>query len=252
MNIFSADVKKIKFFKSFLSVVKDIVIDITLVIAKNGISLTSLDSSKNILIHIELNSTDFNDYICLVDKLIITTGSQNLYKIVSKISNKSNLNLCIKDEDYSNFNVQFLSLLVNNTLFKIKSNENPSTEYEIPLSNKKKHKTQVTMKSDDIYHVIKSMELISENVEIHTQIDQITFNTSGEYAISNCSFPIHTVSIEMDKTIIPLSVLKIFTKSVTLTDDVTIEYGNGIPFLLSYKINDLGNFTIFYKNCQSI
>ena len=40
MNIFSLHVKNIKSFKSLLSVVKDLVIDITLVITQNSIKLT--------------------------------------------------------------------------------------------------------------------------------------------------------------------------------------------------------------------
>lgn len=252
MNVFSANVKNIKSFKSLLSIIKDIMIDITLIITKEGINVTSLDETRNILVHIDLLSENFNDYICLVDKLMITTGSQNLYRIVSKISNKSTLNICIKEEDYSDFNIHFLSLNVNNTLFRIRLNENPCTEFEIPTKMEKKHKTSIKINSEDIFHVVKNMESISDNVEIHTEIDQINFNANGQYAESHVSFPCHSISIEMNKTIIPISVLKLFTKSVNLTNDVLIEYGNGIPFLLSYKINDLGNFTFYYKNCQSI
>ena len=114
MNVFSANVKNIKYFKSLLCVVKDLVIDITLVITQSGIKLTSLDTNKNILLHFELPSDNFSDYLCIVDKLIITTSSQYLYKIISKISNKSSLNMCIKDEDYTDFNVRFAMNLHTN------------------------------------------------------------------------------------------------------------------------------------------
>ena len=62
MNVFSANVKNIKYFKSLLCVVKDLVIDITLVITQSGIKLTSLDTNKNILLHFELPSDNFSDY----------------------------------------------------------------------------------------------------------------------------------------------------------------------------------------------
>ena len=252
MNVFSANVKNIKYFKSLLCVVKDLVIDITLVITQSGIKLTSLDANKNILLHFELHSDNFSDYLCIVDKLIITTSSQYLYKIISKISNKSSLNLCIKDEDYTDFNVRFLSLNIDNNLIKLKLHENPSVENELPLSDNKKHKTRFTMKSNEIHDLVKNMELISDHVKIHVQLDQVHFYCVGQYAESHISFLNNIKSIEMDKIFIPISVLKTFTKSINLTDEIFFEFGHGIPFSISYKINDLGNLSFFYKNCQSI
>ena len=124
------------------------------------------------------------------DKLIITMGSQYLYKIISKISNKSNLNLCIKDEDYIDFNVRFLTLNIDNTLIKIKLHENPSIENELPLSSNKKNKTRFVMKSDDIHHLVKNMELISDHVKIKVELDQVHFYCIGEYAESHIYFQI--------------------------------------------------------------
>ena len=184
MNIFSANVKNIKYFKSLLCVVKDLVIDITLVITQSSIKLTSLDISKNILLHFELPSNDFSDYLCLVDKLIITTSSQYLYKIVSKISNKSSLNLCIKDGDYTDFNVRFLSLNIDNNLIKLKLHENPLVENELPLSDNKKHKTRFSMKSNNIHDLVKNMELISDHVKIQVEFDHIYINVDTNIDIT--------------------------------------------------------------------
>ena len=43
-----------------------------------------------------------------------------------------------------------------------------------------------------------------------------------------------------------------YTDTVNLCDQVYIQFGLGIPFSISYKINDLGNLSSFYRNCQSI
>ena len=250
MNIFSTNVKNIKSFKSLLSILKDLMIDLTLIITKESINITSFDESKNVLVHIELLSENFNDYVCLVEKLIVTTGSQNFYKIISKISNKSTLNMCIKNEDYQDSNVQFFTLVVDNTFIKLKLNENPN-EFEPPLIMEK-HKTRFLMRSEDIFYVVKNMEIISENIEIKVQINQITFTSVGQYAESQVSFGNHSRSIEMDKITIPISILKSFTKSVNLSDQLIIQFGHGIPFSISYKKNDLGKLSFYYKNCQSI
>ena len=69
---------------------------------------------------------------------------------------------------------------------------------------------------------------------------------------SQVSFGNHSRSIEMDKITIPISILKSFTKSVNLSDQLIIQFGHGIPFSISYKINDLGKLSFYYKNCQSI
>ena len=96
MNVFSANVKNVKLFKSLLSILKDILVDISFIITKNKIRIVSLDSSKEILLNINIDSENFEEYVCVFDKIIINTGAQNLYKIISKISNKSKLNLSIR------------------------------------------------------------------------------------------------------------------------------------------------------------
>ena len=109
MNIFSANVKNIKNFKQLLFIVKDINIDIEMIVTKEGINITSFDNVKSILFHGELYRDNFIEYKCLVDRFIVTMGSHSLYKIVNKISNKASLNICVRDEDYIDIiNVVFL------------------------------------------------------------------------------------------------------------------------------------------------
>ena len=51
MNIFSANVKNIKNFKQLLFIVKDINIDIEMIVTKEEINITSFDNVKSILFH---------------------------------------------------------------------------------------------------------------------------------------------------------------------------------------------------------
>ena len=51
MNIFSANVNNIKNFKQLLFIVKDINIDIEMIVTKEEINITSFDNVKSILFH---------------------------------------------------------------------------------------------------------------------------------------------------------------------------------------------------------
>ena len=65
MNVFSANVKNVKLFKSLLNILKDILVDISFIITKNKIRIFSLDSSKEILLNINIDSENFEEYICV-------------------------------------------------------------------------------------------------------------------------------------------------------------------------------------------
>ena len=250
MNIFSANVKNIKNFKQLLSIIKDINIDIEMIMTKEGINITSFDNVKSILFHGELCRDNFIDYTCIVDKFIVTMGSHSLYKIVNKISNKASLNICVRNEDYIDNQCRFLTLIVDHSIIKIKLNEN-NIELALP-ELEKRHKTTFSMKSNELLYVVKYMENISDVVELYVNFDQVKFSCLGQYAESEISFANHIQSIQCDKIQIPISLLKLFTKSLDSIEPVQISFGNGVPFSLFYKIVDIGFIQFFYKNAQTI
>ena len=252
MNVFSADVKNIKLFKSLLSILKDLLIDISFIITKNKIRIVSLDSSKEILLNINIDSGYFNDYICLVDKIIINTGAQNLYKIISKISNKTHLNLSIRDKDYNEGFVTFLTLNINENFIQIKLNENNINEIDIPSEEPNKQFTQFTMKSSDLYYVIKNMDSISDFLFLRVNLDHILFESNGIYASSKMVFPNNIIQLEIDSIIIPIEILKKIAKSIILSDQILIKFGKNTPFNISYNIPDLGDFQFYYRNIKSL
>lgn len=252
MNVFSADVKNIKLFKSLLSILKDLLIDISFIITKNKIRIVSLDSSKEILLNINIDSGYFNDYICLVDKIIINTGAQNLYKIISKISNKTHLNLSIREEDYNEGFVTFLSLNINENFIQIKLNENNINEIDIPLEEPTKQFTQFTMKSSDLYYVIKNMDSISDFLFLRVNLDHIVFESNGIYASSKMVFPNNIIQLEIDSIVLPIDILKKISKSIILSDQILIKFGKNTPFNISYNIPDLGDFQFYYRNIKSL
>lgn len=145
------------------------------------------------MLNVNLDSGNFEDYVCLVDKIIINTGAQNLYKIISKISNKAHLNLCIKEEDYNEGFVKFLSINVNDNFIQIKLNENNGNEIEIPLEQPNKPFTKFKMKSSDLFNVIKTMDSISDYLLLRVNLDHIVFECNGIYASSKMVYPSNIV-----------------------------------------------------------
>ena len=125
---------------------------------------------------------------------------------------------------------------------------------ELTLSElEKKHKTTFLMKSNELLYVVKYMENISDVVELYVNFDQVKFSCLGQYAESEISFANHNIqSIQCDKIQVPISLLKLFTKSLDTLEPVQISFGHGVPFSLFYKIIDVGFIQFFYKNAQTI
>ena len=88
MKIFSAILKNSKNFKLLCSVLKDLSIDITIVLKHDSIIISTMD--KNVLISIELQSISFSYFHNLQQRIQININTINLYKIISRIQKKAN------------------------------------------------------------------------------------------------------------------------------------------------------------------
>ena len=58
--------------------------------------------------------------------------------------------------------------------------------------------------------------------------------------------------MDINSIILPIIILKKFSKSIILSDHLLTKFGKNIPFTISYDIADLGNFQFYYRNTESI
>ena len=128
MKIFSAILINSKNFKILCSVLKDLSIDITMIITNDSIVISSID--KNILISIKLPSTSFSYFHNLQQRIKININTINLYKIISRIQ-KNQIELFIEEEHFINYIANILSIKIDNIIIELSLLENEKEELNI-------------------------------------------------------------------------------------------------------------------------
>ena len=139
MKIFSAIVKNSKNFKILCSVLKDLSIDIIMIIT-DSIIISSID--KTILLSICLPLSSFSYFNNLQQRIQININTINLYKIISRIQ-KNQIELFIEEDHFINSIANILSIKIDNIIIELSLLENEKEElnimkidYELIFTNK--------------------------------------------------------------------------------------------------------------------
>ena len=90
---FIAETTEVKTIKTLFGTLKNLLIDLNIVITKNKISIVGFSNSNDVLVDVVMNAIDFDNYNCIPEKIMICINAQNLYKIISTASNNSTLSL---------------------------------------------------------------------------------------------------------------------------------------------------------------
>ena len=240
MKIFSAILKNSKNFKILCSVLKDLSIDITMVIKYDSIIISSID--KTILLSICLPLSSFSYFNNLQQRIQININTINLYKIVSRIQ-KNEIELFIQEEHFINSIANILSIKIDNIIIELSLLENEKEELNI-----------MKIDYDLIFHIdskifkniTKSINNISEYLVISTKENSIELSSSSTFAKFIIKPNYNMIKFSQINTLyIDLSMLNILSKFTSITDSIDIELSNDIPHLLSYNLTDLGIFNIY-------
>ena len=85
-------------FRVLIEALKEILTDTNLTFDKDGIKLIATDNSKIVLIHMKLNSENFEQYYCS-KKIKVGINMNNLFKLIKIMGNNDILNLYIEEND---------------------------------------------------------------------------------------------------------------------------------------------------------
>ena len=241
MKIFSAILINSKNFKILGSILKDLSIDITMVLTNDSIIISSID--KNILLSICLPSSSFSYFHNLQQRIQININTINLYKIISRIQ-KNQIELFIEEEHFINSIANILSIKIDNIIIELSLLENEKEELNIM---KIEYDLIFYIDSKIFKNIIKSINNISDHlVTSCTKKNSIEMSSNSRFAkfIIKPNYNMIKFS-QINTKYIDLSILNILSKFTSMTDNIDIQLSNDIPHLLSYNLTDLGIFNIY-------
>ena len=241
MKIFSAILINSKNFKILCSVLKDLSIDITMVLTHDYIIISSID--KNILLSICLPSSSFSYFYNLQQRIKININTINLYKIISRIQ-KNEIELFIEEDHFIHSIANILSIKIDNIIIELSLLENEKEELNVMKID---YDLIFSIDSKIFKHIIKSINNIS---------DHLVISCTKEYSIEMSSISTFVKIIikpnynmikfsQINTVYIDLSMLNILSKFTSITDIIDIQLSNEIPHFISYNLTDLGIFNIY-------
>lgn len=241
-------------FRILIEALKEILTDTNLIIDSTGIKLIATDNSKIVLIHMKLQSENFEKYFCK-DKIKIGINMNNLYKLIKIMGNNDILTLYLKEGETNKLGIMINNEIKNTqTIFKLNLLDISEEEIKVPPAE---FETELTLPSTDFQKLIRDMTNIGECVDIKSVGENLMFECNGDFASQETllkenkdndngglKFSIHSTLDKPIQGIFSLKYLVLFTKCTNLCNLIHMYIKNDYPLIIKYNVANLGDIKL--------
>ncbi len=244
-----------KVIKILFEVLKDVLQGtVNLIFTKEGIYLKMFSSNEKSIIHLELPSDNFEEYLCDTDMFLAGIDTSNIHKITKSIQNRDLLEFIVYKHDLSNLNISKTNLDTNLVYnHKMKLFSVPYCNFEIPNIQ---FKHELVLKSTEFQTICKNLNsLMCTQVDIYFTFDSLIMNSNNDYSNNEIIIKQQQDSIliknkpeclkNVDKIFqgsFILQYILLFTKATSLDKNFTIHL-NEYALTISYSVGSLGKLT---------
>lgn len=247
-NLFYAKTNQSHIFKKLIDILDSISDEFTFIFQPKGIDIISLDQSKTILVCINLNADEFEEYQC--DTTYTTCLQMDTFNKLLKCSQneKDTLEMFI-----SNNQTNELQLLIYDNIKNTHHNLSIKlidTEQNIPIPNFESYNMDQTiiLESNDFNKLCKNMSKLNDKLEIQIIDNSIAFKVESTTAKMTSTITLEdNVTIFRNDTkhkiiqaIFDLKHISLISKSSNLSNTLELYLQNNLPLILKYRIASLG------------
>lgn len=254
--LFQAKTVQTSNLKSLFELLKNIIIDLNLVITKEKIKIVELNTNHISLVYVGMLADNFEEYSYNEDTpLILGINTENLYKIIKTVKHDETITLfvkrnapktlCIRKENESRNYKQTFSLGLDNIEYY---------KYDIPPID---FKTSLTMSSSEFQKICKDFcSLGAKKMEIKNIKDGVFFEAEGEFTkinavIGSSENTTLTNDNEIVQGVFDIKYLLLFSKASNLSNTVQLYLKNDYPLVMIYKIGTLGEIKFIVSLIQN-
>lgn len=237
-------------FRVLIESLKEILTDTNIIFDPSGIKLIATDTSQIVLIHMKLNSENFEHFYC-EKKTVIGVNMMNMFKLIKAMNNNDTLTLFIEKENPNKLGIKINNVEKNiQTLFKMNLLDISDDEISIPPA---KFETELTLPSSDFQKIIRDMTNIGENIEIKSVGATLIFNCDGDFANQETILSETQDGLSFSKSngpelpiqgVFSLKYLLLFTKCTNLCNLIHMYIKNDYPLVIRYDVANLGNIKL--------
>jgi len=233
--LFRMRISDTKTFKSVLNAISTIVDEASFTIGPDGIKLRAMDPSRVAMVDFEMRRTSFDEYEATEESKICVNLSE-LLKLLKRSSKDDTVELSL-DEETGQFLVRIMGRYTRTfTMPVLEASEEEVPEPKITFNAK------ITLTTDDLYETLEDAALVSDNVRIETDGENLVMNAKGEVAGAKIEIKkgsealISVEAKEPSKATFSLSYLTDIVKAASDTSDmVTMEFSTDMPIRLDFR-----------------
>jgi len=221
----------------------------------DGMRITAVDTTKTVLINLNLYAKNFGVFKCRKKKLVLGVNLGYLHKLIKSMDKDDNISLYVENDSRD-----YLKIKIDNpenyteTAFELKLLDLTESKFVIPDTE---FDAVVTLNSNKFHKICREMSHIAELVEIKCLSDKIIFTCKGDYANRKTTMHANndgdTVDIKYSSKnsrnkiiqgIYELRNLVLFAKCSSLCNDIQIFMKNDYPIVIRYTVATLGNIIL--------
>ena len=237
-------------FRILVEALKEILTDANLEFDETGIKVMAMDSSHTVLVHLKLNSDNFEYFYCK-NKVILGVNMINLFKLIKTMSNNDTLTLFLLEENQSVLGIKIENSEKNSvTKYKLNLMDLHEDTISIPPAT---FDSVITMPSTDFQKICRDMHNLADDIEIKSVDQQIMFSCKGDFASqdtcigeanSGMAFIKNQNPDEIVQGIFALKHLVLFSKCTNLCNSIEMYLKNDYPLIIKYTVASLGDIKL--------
>tara|TARA_B110000977_G_scaffold192449_1_gene265952 strand:+ start:765 stop:1553 length:789 start_codon:yes stop_codon:yes gene_type:complete len=237
--------------KTLGEALKEILTDANISFNKSGVKICAMDATQTVLVHLKLDSDNFEEYYCSKSS-VIGINMQNLFKLLKTMTNNDTLFWGIKKDD-----VNFLIIKIYN------NDKNITNTFKLPLLDldninitipPAEFDSIITLPSSDFQKICRDMHNISDTIEICNAGNLLYFKCNGCIAQQETIMGGSTDEVglqfvkQSDDKIIQgyynLKHLVMFTKCTNLCNTIELYMKNDFPIVIKFQVGSLGTLKL--------
>jgi len=237
-------------FRILIEALKEILTDANFEFDSSGIKIIAMDASHTVLVHLRLNSENFETYKCTKNRLILGINLINFYKLMKIMGNNDTLSLKVEEEDLSSLHIIIENSEKNTiTRFKLNLMDLYEENIEVPPPS---FESVITMPSIDFQKICRDMSQLADELEIKSIGNQLIFSCKGQFAEqetcigssnNGLSF-IQNTEGTIVQGLYALKHLILFSKCTNLCNSVELYLKNDFPLIIKYTVASLGEIKL--------
>ena len=237
-------------FRILIEALKEILTDGSFSFDETGIKLMAMDSTHSILIHLKLDSSNFEFFHC-PQKIISSVNMLNFFKLIKTMTNSETLTLFIEKHNENQLGIRIHNAEKNSqTTYKLNLLDMENENINIPPAE---FESELTFPSNDFQKIIRDMINIGENIEITSIGHQLKLICNGEFAHQETVLGETNNGLKFSTTqspelpiqgIFSLKYLLLFTKCTNLCQQIHFYIKNDYPLIIQYAVASLGSIKL--------